>query len=97
MANGKTRTPDEILAAREELCERLWYQRYLRSLYFGHCEDEMGAEEISESDHATARRLEIKFGENNLCDDFDWGVLRGRAEALAWALGEGWPTEGDEE
>lgn len=98
MANGKTRSPKEINAAREELCDKLSYQRHLHTLYFGRFDGEIGPEEISEQDLATARRLELKYGEENLnlCDDFGWGVLRGRAEALAWALGEDWPTEGKE-
>lgn len=83
---------DEILEAEEELSDKAWYDAYQAAVAEaaekGICPDCAG---LSEGD-AIARRLEAKYGLEDLepCCDFCAGVLHGKLTALHWVLGEEW-------
>jgi hypothetical protein len=86
------RSEDEVAAAIDELTDKVWYNRHqeLRELV-----DE-GQEEVDpqiwRDALKAAKRIEDKYGINNLgpYDDFEWGMLNGKLSALRWLLGFEW-------
>jgi hypothetical protein len=87
-----TRTQAEILAAEQEIFDRVWYERKLV------IEDRLasGDEEIRPDILAGMRKymreVEAKLGKDNLgpYDDFEWGMINGKLSALRWVLGDEW-------
>jgi hypothetical protein len=87
-----TRSQGEILAAEQEMFDRVWYDRKLV------LEDKLarGEEEIRPDILAGMRKymreVEAKLGEDNLgpYDDFEWGMINGKLSALRWVLGDEW-------
>jgi hypothetical protein len=86
------RSKDEVAAAIDELTDKVWYNRHqeLRELV-----DE-GQEEVDpqiwRDALKAAKRIEDKYGIDNLgpYDDFEWGMLNGKLSALRWLLGFEW-------
>jgi hypothetical protein len=79
------RTRDDIGAAAEEFCDKVWYNRQ-QLLYDRH--------QIRRTDGKdVARCIEDKYGKANFgpYDDFEWGMINGKLSALRWVLGD----EGD--
>jgi len=86
------RSKEEVLAAVEELTDKIWYNRHqeLKQLV-----DE-GREEVDpriwKDAVAAAKKIEEKYGLENLgpYSDFEWGLLNGKLSALRWLLGYEW-------
>lgn len=86
------RSEAEVLAALEEIWDKVWYNRHWNMLY----KVEQGEMAISpgvlQIALDAARRKEEKYGKDQLgpWDDFEWGMLTGKLSALRWVLGDEW-------
>ena len=86
------RSKDEILEAEEEFFAKVWYGRHklLESMV------ESGRKEVTpeiwQKALKTAKKLEEKYGKEQLgsWDDFEWGMLSGKLSALRWVSGDDW-------
>ena len=86
------RTQEEIDEQIGELTDKIWYNRHedLKQLI------EDGEEEcdpkIWKDAEINARKIEAKYGIENLgpYDDFEWGMLNGKLSALRWLVGFEW-------
>lgn len=88
----EVRTREEIQAAEDEMCDKVWYDRH-QLLKDRDLEGRASpsAESMARAEEA-ARRIEEKFGIENVgpYDDFEWGELNGKLSALRWVLGDDW-------
>lgn len=85
------RSVDEILIELDDMIQKVWYNRHLNLRYKVEFHGEKVAPEIWEGALASAKKVEDKFGKENLgWDDFEWGMLNGKVSALRWVLGEEW-------
>ncbi len=86
------RSEAEILAAIDELFDKVWYNRHK----FFQAEIEAGENtvdpEIWKGALKAARKVERRYGKRALgpWDDFDWGMINGKLSALRWVLGDDW-------
>lgn len=98
----------EILDAVDELFDKVWYGRHglladavesgetrvvERDDYpAGRYDPKLIARDIWEGASKAARRVEKRYGVENLgpWNDFEWGMLNGKLSALRWVLGEEW-------
>jgi hypothetical protein len=86
------RSREEVETITEELTDKIWYNRHqdLKQLI------EDGQEEVDpqiwEDALKAAKKIEDKYGVDNLgpYDDFEWGMLNGKLSALRWLLGWEW-------
>jgi hypothetical protein len=84
---------DEILAAEQELFDRIWYDRSML-----HEQKAIDAGDDAELEHLRKvagpgrARVEATYGVENLgpYDKFEWGMLNGKLSALRWVLGDEW-------
>ncbi len=89
---GQHRTTDEILKGIEELTDRVWHNRHLVRVEKHLSGEERMAPEVWAGACRSAKKVERKYGRENLgpYDDFDWGMINGKLSALRWVLGEDW-------
>jgi hypothetical protein len=98
----------EILDAIDELFDKVWYGRHglladavesgktrvvnTEDYPLGKCDPKLITRDIWEGARKAAKRVEKKYGIDNLgpWDDFEWGMLNGKLSALRWALGDEW-------
>jgi hypothetical protein len=84
---------DEILAAHQELFDKIWYDRSMsneqRLLDKG---DNDKVEELRRVASPGRERVESTYGTENLgpYDKFEWGMLNGKLSTLRWVLGDEW-------
>lgn len=86
------RSEAEILAAIDELFDKVWYNRhqFLREKIEAG-EDKVDPE-IWKGALKAARKVERRYGKRALgpWDDFDWGMINGKLSTLRWVLGDDW-------
>lgn len=102
----ETRAYKDIRTAEDELEEKIWYNRHQiraerveaglikiinREDFTINTAQTTIVKEIWEGAKKSAKRIEKKYGKENLqWDDFDWGMLNGKLSALRWVIGEDW-------
>src|SRR5216683_2076071 len=88
------RNDKDLLAAREEFWEKVWWNRHmiwLEKLASGEEKLKESQKTIFATARKAARRIERKYGRKNLgWDTFDWGMVNGKLSALNWVLGDEW-------
>lgn len=86
------RSGEEISETIEELIEKVWYNRHQVLKYKVENGIERVHPEIWKGALTSAKKVENKFGLENLgpYDDFEWGMINGKLSALRWVLGDEW-------
>lgn len=85
---------DEILAAEEEMFDRIWYHRSLQHEY-GYLDagDAVEVEKLRDIAGPARQRIEAAYpdpGQLGPFTDFELGMLNGKLSALRWVLGSEW-------
>jgi len=86
------RTIDEVEEMAAELTDKVWYNRH-QDLKIAIEEGEEECDpQIWKDAEKNARKMEEKYGIENLgpWDDFEWGMINGKLSALRWILGFEW-------
>lgn len=85
---------DEILAAEEEMFDRLWYHRSLQHEYASlNTGDTVGVDKLRAVAGPGRHRVEAAYpdpGQLGPYTDFELGMLNGKLSALRWVLGSEW-------
>jgi hypothetical protein len=86
------RSESEILAAVDELFDKVWYNRHWNL----RIEIEQGKGTVDpkvwKTALAAARKIEKRYDKRALgpWNDFEWGMINGKLSALQWVLGDEW-------
>lgn len=88
----KVRTEEEVYSALERLVDQIWYNRHQGLKERVAKKETTVAPDIWKGALAAAKRIEKKYGEENLWheSDFEWGTLNGKVSALRWLTGDDW-------
>lgn len=88
----KERTEEEVYAALERLVDQIWYNRHQGLKSRVASKKTTVAPDIWKGALAAAKKIEKKYGEENLWheSDFEWGMLNGKVSALRWVMGDEW-------
>lgn len=86
------RTEPEILAAIDELFDKVWYDRHQTLRNMIKIGKATVSDEVWKSAQKASRKIEKRYGKANLgpYSDFDWGMINGKLSALRWVLGDEW-------
>jgi len=86
------RSEKEILAALDELFDKVWYNRHQNHRINIMSGKETIAPDVWKVAQKAARKVEKRYGKAALgpWDDFDWGMINGKLSALRWVLGDDW-------
>lgn len=88
----KVRTEEEVYSSLDRLVDQIWYNRHQGLKEKVAKKEEIVAPEIWKDALAAAKKIEKKYGEENLWheSDFEWGMLNGKVSALRWLMGDEW-------
>lgn len=88
----KERTEDEIHSIIDEFTDKIWYDRHQMLKYRVEEKSTKVDPDIWKSALAAAKKVEEKYGIENLGphSDFEWGMLNGKLSALRWVVGDEW-------
>ena len=86
------RSKEEVAAVVDELTDKVWYNRHQELKELIEQGEEKVDPQIWRDALKNAKKIEDKYGEDNLgpYDDFEWGMLNGKLSALRWLLGFEW-------
>lgn len=87
------RTEGEILAAEQEMFNRVWYERNrVIQDRIARGEHEPFRPDIAAGMRKAVQEVEALIGKDNLgpYDDFEYGMINGKLSALRWVLGDEW-------
>lgn len=99
----QTRGLQEILAAMDELVDKVWYNRHMNMMH--HLENgdieivpkgtqrygnDVIHRDILDGALASAQRVREKYEDTGPWSDFEWGMINGKLSALRWILGDEW-------
>jgi hypothetical protein len=90
---GGVRTQAEILAAEQELFDRVWHERHLVFMARLEAGEREASPEVVEVAKEAARRVKESYPAGEIRpveDDFEWGMWNGKLSALRWVLGDEW-------
>lgn len=88
----ETRSYADILSAEREYFDKVWYGRSIIHDDAGEQANPNLSDSLKANILAARRRIEEKYGGENLppVDDWEWGYMHGKLAALRWTLGEEW-------
>jgi hypothetical protein len=88
----KVRTEEEVHEALERFVDQIWYNRHQMLKERVRKKEVTVTPEIWKGALASAKRVEKKYGVENLWheSDFEWGLLSGKVSALRWLTGDDW-------
>lgn len=86
------RAEDEIHLSIDEFTDKIWYNRHQMLKYMIEEKTTTVEPEIWKGALAAAKKVEKKYGIENLgpYSDFEWGMLNGNLSALRWVIGDEW-------
>lgn len=99
----ETRGLQEIMAAMDELFDKIWYNRHMNMMH--HLENgdieiipagtnrygnDVIHEDILGQAKVAAQGVRDKYEDTGPWSDFEWGMLNGKLAALRWVLGDEW-------
>ena len=86
------RSREEVEEAASELTDKVWYNRHEELKELIEDGEEVVDPQIWEDALKAAKKIEDKYGVENLgpYDDFECGMLNGKLSALRWLLGFEW-------
>ncbi|MFB4289208.1 PIN domain-containing protein [Nonomuraea sp. ATR24] len=93
LVQEEPRTLVEILEAEREYFDKVWYVRSLiRQEREERGEVDLVPEDLASQREAAMRRIEDRYGADNVgpWDDWGWGFVHGKLSALRWVLGSEW-------
>lgn len=93
LVQEEPRTLVEILEAEREFFDKIWYVRTLiRQEKEDRGEVDSAPEGLASQIAAAMRRIEGRYGADNVgpWDDWGWGFVHGKLSALRWVLGNEW-------
>lgn len=88
------RSEEDVYEMIERFSDQIWYNRH-QGLKERLAKKETTVDpDIWKGALEAAKRVEEKYGEENLWheSDFEWGMLNGKLSALRWLTGEDWDT-----
>jgi len=88
----KVRSEEEVYLALERLVDQIWYNRHQGLKERVAKKETTVAPDIWKGALAAAKKIEKKYGKENLWhkSDFEWGMLNGKVSALRWLMGDDW-------
>lgn len=88
----KVRTEEEVHTMIERFLDQIWYNRHQMLKQKVANKETTVDPEIWKGALKSAKRVEKKYGVENLWheSDFEWGMLNGKLSALRWITGDDW-------
>ncbi len=86
------RSEAEIIAALDELFDKVWYGRHRLLREKVEASELTIAPDVWKGALKAAKKIEKRYHRAELeqWDDFDWGMINGKLSALRWVLGDEW-------